>query len=46
MNNIFWLNEHIKISKLNFTKICKDFYKKKTMNRVKLFFKKSKINDK
>ena len=37
MNNNFWLNEQKKISKLNFTKICKDFYKKKTMNRVKLF---------
>ena len=29
MNNNFWLNEQKKISKLNFTKICKDFYKKK-----------------
>ena len=45
MNNNFWLNEQKKISKLNFTKICKDFYKKKKMNRVKLFLKKSKIND-
>ena len=45
MQNNFWQKENKKIPKLKFKKICKNFYQKKTISRIKLFLKNSKIRD-